>query len=424
MIAAVASCRVDVPAPVAGVAFTEFNASGNAEAIATVSVTCDECAWEKTGTEAAVLKLAVDGRAPISLPIVRGGESEYRVMLGAVSSGKHTLAIVQDPDLSARAFTSSTPALWRAGVDLVEASSEHYEALSRAPFVYARPDTVGKFTDVPILMWYEVEPAENGKRYRYTVIFSNEDGGTPADRLMATWGRTTDIEHIYSVEIADDGSIRREDMQGPEHKILPFTGTREGRHPLLWVSTSNNMVLDHGTTTVRYAPAPILANLTDVSREMVMDTNAWTYEVAAKELAREGKIGDDPPPGKGAIPDPRRYAYLEGCGTLGNRALTFAIEVNEKWIAADRGAGYRIARDGCFRGAAPLPANTTVDNVSAVRVLAFARQDKPSTTPVIFTRLNTLFGLDENYKPTASRLHWTGAARINAGGAPLEIPVP
>src|SRR5688500_2188467 len=113
-------------------------------------------------------------------------------------------------------------------------------------------------------MWYEIEPTAGGKRYRYSVIFSNEDGGTPGDRLMATWGRTTDIEYVYSVEVGNDGTIRAEDMQGPDHKILPFAGKREGRHPLLWVSTDNNMVLDTGATTVRYAPVPIAVNLTDV----------------------------------------------------------------------------------------------------------------------------------------------------------------
>ena len=56
-------------------------------------------------------------------------------------------------------------------------------------------------------MWYEIEPTPRGTRYRYSVIFTNEDGGTPADRLMATWGRTTDIEYLYSVEVDASGAI-------------------------------------------------------------------------------------------------------------------------------------------------------------------------------------------------------------------------
>ena len=131
-------------------------------------------------------------------------------------------------------------------------------------------------------MWYEVEPTARGTRYRYSVIFTNEDGGTPADRLMATWGRTTDIEYLYSVEVDRAGAILDEDMQGPKHEILPFRGRREARHPLLWVSTENNMVLDSGTTTVRYAPAPVAFPLRDVSREAVMDAHPWLYELAAQ----------------------------------------------------------------------------------------------------------------------------------------------
>ena len=401
-----------------------FDASKNVEAIATLRVRCDACAWDQAGSEAVVLALTLDDRAPIHVPIARSGEAEYPVMLGAVGAGKHSLAVVEDAELTAKALKGKTAATWTVAIAQVEPDSDRYVPLSLAPFVHARRDTVGKFTDVPILMWYEVEPVPTGKRYRYTVIFTNEDGGTPVDRLMATWGRTTDIEYIYSVEVADDGTIRGEDMQGPEHKILPYTGKREARHPLLWVATENNMVLDKGDTKVRYAPAPIHVNLKDGSREMVMDTNAWTYEIAAKELAREGKIADDPPAGKQLIPDPRRYAYLEGCGTLGNRALTFSVKVNDKWFAADRGvAEYRIARDGCFRGAVPLPAGSTVDDVTAVRVHAHARKDRPATTPVIFSRLNTLFGLDDRYQPMPGRVHWTGNAQIRPG-TPLEIPIP
>ena len=429
----IGGCKTPPPAPVSdGVFRAPFESSKNVEAIATLRVRCDACAWDKAGSEAVVLALTLDDRAPIHVPIARSGEADYAVMLGAVGAGKHSLAVVEDADLTAKALKGKNAATWTVAIDQVEPDSDRYVPLSLAPFVHARADTVGKFTDVPILMWYEIEPVPGdpstslsaSKRYRYTVIFTNEDGGTPVDRLMATWGRTTDIEYIYSVEVGDDGAIRSEDMQGPEHKILPYAGTREGRHPVLWVATENNMVLDKGETKVRYAPAPILVNLKDVSREMVMDTNAWTYEVASKELVREGKIADDPPTGTQLIPDPRRYVYLEGCGTLGNRALTFSVKVNDKWVAADRGvAEYRIARDGCFRGAVPLPAGSTVDNVTAVRVHAHPRKDRPATTPVIFSRLNTVFGLDERYKPMAGRVHWNGNAQIRPN-TPLEIPIP
>ncbi len=75
-----------------------------------------------------------------------------------------------------------------------------YEAIAHAPFVYARPGTLKAKSDLPLLTWYETEPTARGLRLRYSVVFTNEDGGTPPDRLMATWGRTTDLEFVYSVD--------------------------------------------------------------------------------------------------------------------------------------------------------------------------------------------------------------------------------
>ena len=308
-------------------------------------------------------------------------------------------------------------------IDQIPITASEHRAISLAPFIYARPDTVGKFTDIPLLMWYEVEPTDRGTRYRYSVIFSNEDGGTPADRLMATWGRTTDIEYLYSVEVDATGSILAEDMQGPDHKILPFQGKREGGHPLIWVSTENNMVLDTGTTTVRYAPAPTLVNLDQVSRETVMDANPWTYEVMAKELAREGKIVADAPPGQGTIPDLRRFVFVEACGEAGTNAIAASVNVGGAWHSSDRGvAEYRIVRDGCFRAAIPVPGPATARDVSAIRLQAHARKDRATGTSRI-TRLNRVFSLDERFMPAASVMQWEGSAALTPGGRPLDIPV-
>ena len=72
-----------------------------------------------------------------------------------------------------------------------------WPVLAHAPILYARADTVGGFTDVPLLAYCE-RLVEDGKPLlQYTTIFSNEDGGTSTRALMARWGRTTDIEYIY-----------------------------------------------------------------------------------------------------------------------------------------------------------------------------------------------------------------------------------
>ena len=391
--------------------------------VATVRAGCATCAWDKAGSEAVVLSIVFDDRSPQHLPIVRSGRSEYRVMLGAAAPGEHTVTITEDATLTAPELRGKTAAQWAADMEFISASDAGYEALALAPVVYARPNTVGEFTDVPLLMWYEMEPTDRGTRYRYSVIFSNEDGGTPADRLMATWGRTTDIEYIYSVEVDPNGSILSEDMQGPDHEILPFKGKREGRHPLLWVATHNNMVLDHGTTSVRYAPAAALVNLDGVSREVVMDANPWTYEVMAKELLREGKIVADAPAGHGTIPDPRRFVFVEACGEAGTNAITASVNVDGVWHSSDRGvAEYRIVRDGCFRAAIPLPGTAGVREVSTIRFQAHARKDRAAGTSRI-TRLNRVFSLDEQFAPGSSVMQWEGSASLTPGGTPLDIAV-
>jgi hypothetical protein len=410
----------------AEVATAMFDASTRAEAFATITATCDLCAWDTAGREAVVLSLSVDGVYTQHLSLVRRGRAEYRVMLGRVEPGRHALMINEDAELTASELRATARArVDSVAVTVIDAGARDYIALSFAPIIYARPDTVGKYTDLPVFMWYEVEPTPRGTRYRYSVIFTNEDGGTPADRLMATWGRTTDIEYLYSVELDSSGRILSNDIQGPKHEILPFEGRREGQHPLLWVSTTNNMVLPEGTTRVRYAPAPVLFPLRNLSREAVMDAHPWLYELMADELARERKIVRDSPSGQGTIPDPRRFVFIEGCGQLADKALSFAVRVGSQWISSDRGlSDFRIARDGCFRAAIPLPPGAAAKDVRGIRAEVFARSGKHNDVPAELTRINTVFALDARFVPGSPMMHWEGKAQLQPGGPLLELSIP
>ena len=407
-------------------AHTRFDTTGRAEALATVTVTCERCAWDIAGREAVVLSLALDGRYVQHLPIVRTGRADYSVMLGRVEPGRHTLELTEDAALTAGGLRGGDHArVDTIAVTQVEEGASHYTALSLAPIVYARPNTVGRFTDVPVFMWYEREPTDRGTRYRYSMIFTNEDGGTPADRLMATWGRTLDLEYLYSVEVDREGAILDDDIQGPEHEILAFTGRREGRHPLLWVVTENNMVLSEGSTQVRYAPAPVLFPLVAVSREAVVDAHPWLYELMTQELAREGKIVAGAPPRHGTIPDPRRYVFFEGCGALAGQALTVAVRVGTVWFSSDRDvAEYRIVRDGCHRGAIPLPDASTIADVRAIRVQVFGLPGKTNAAAATLTSINTVFALDHHFVPGGSIVTWRGTAPLLPGGAPFELLIP
>ncbi len=127
-----------------------------------------------------------------------------------------------------------------------------------------------------------------------------------------------------------------------------------------------------------------------------MDANPWLYDVMARELAREGKIVADAPPGNDTIPDPRRFVFLEGCGEAGDRALAFAIGTGAPAAADLARLGSRHAattassRDGCFRAATPLPADLTLKDVrAAARAGLRAARAAPGLPPARLTRINT-----------------------------------
>ena len=53
-----------------------------------------------------------------------------------------------------------------------------------------------------------------------------------------------------------------------------------------------------GPTQIRYsARCREKFDLTNQSREAVMDASPWTYAIASVEMRREGKMADEAPPG-------------------------------------------------------------------------------------------------------------------------------
>ena len=232
------------------------------EAVATVTAGCDACDWAISGQEAVLARVSLDGTYSQHLLISRGAAPvPYRILLGPLAAGEHRLVIERDTARSAK--NAGAMKIERVEVRAYAAGTPEHEWLAQAPFVHARPGTVERFSDLPIHAWAERAPAP-AVGFRYSIIFSHEDGGTPTDRLMATWGRTTDVEFVYGTERTPDGVLHQE-IQARNHDILPFAGRRLGSHPLLWVSTENNMVSDTGPEdAVRFGVAPEFVALENV----------------------------------------------------------------------------------------------------------------------------------------------------------------
>src|SRR5439155_10800754 len=132
----------------------------------------------------------------------------------------------------------------------VTRASGEYAVLAHAPVLYARENTVGKFTDVPMIVYAERSNENGAAVLMYTVIFSNEDAATSTRALMARWGRTTDVEYVYKAYLNQDGSLRRATIQGRGHQEIEFDGRRDGTHPLLIPVTDNNMVSGEATSAI------------------------------------------------------------------------------------------------------------------------------------------------------------------------------
>ena len=436
LFAAAGEVKLDLP-------LTEhpFVLDGPAEVIVSLEASCPGCSWETKGREGALLALEIDGRYSQHLALTQGARpSRYRVALGELAAGAHSLRVSLDRRRSPRRVAGA--AVMRVGITPIAPTNAEHRALAHLPFVYARPGTVEGASDLPLVTWYETEALPGGgTRIRYSVVFSNEDGGTPPDRLMATWGRLTDIEYVYGVELDPSGALVSAEYQGRDHKLLPFTGRREGSHPLLYVVTDNNMLDERGAGDVRFAPAPTRFDLGGVSREVVMDREPWTYRVSAQEVRREGRVSARARPGDKRIPDPRRFATLEACAPAQDATLAFEVGVRGRggvrWFASDGGRPQvRIARSaihfptGCFRGAVALPEGTTAADLAGLRVRAFTRiagKDEPPLPAgagrARLTSVNRLFLIDADDEPGPNLLEWRGDAPLVPEGAAFEIPI-
>jgi hypothetical protein len=273
----------------------------------------------------------------------------------------------------------------------VAPTDKRTDLLAHAPAIGLRPDTIGTASDLP-LMTYVEEASEGPARWlKYSVVFSHEDGGTPGVALMARWGRTTDIELAYEVEIRDGRAVQGR-YQGPDHRIMP----KERLHvqpPLLLVSTLNNMFLDRGYPAAIVRMVPELVDLTGRSRESIMDERPWIYRVMANELARERPQG---------VGDPRNYLYVDL--QLDSRSAGIALGARTDsgvTMWSDRGRSELVvSRQGDMRIAIPLAAGETVQ---ALVVRCDPRADNRSPDAGrCDASIRKVFRLDGDHQPGSS----------------------
>jgi hypothetical protein len=260
-------------------------------------------------------------------------------------------------------------------------------------------------TDIPLLMWHELLRTGGGTRIRYTVLFSNEDGGTPAPALMARWGRTTDIEWIYIVDLDERGDLVSERYQGPGHSAPRFRGKRIGNHPLFAVSTTNNMVSPATEGDVRVGLYPLATLPPDRPREAMMDLNPWTFRIMAEELFREGNIETEPSAATIAVSDPRNYLYCDvDCSKLGRAEAAVEVVLGDgRSFRSDHGMSLGFSsRHGVRRTTVELPPGTGGSDISRVYAIGVPGSDERKAQSSSITdrvKVRKCFFLDSDYGP-------------------------
>ena len=404
-----------------------FNVQNSREFLLHLRVS-SETNWAIPESESAVLTIYIDSTYSFQnqdIVLFKGDELfVYKVSLGIIDSGSHTIEVYFNGD-------KSPPGAQFVYLDdfsliPIALNSRDYDVFRFSPVLYGR-DLVSEdesvHTDVPLLMWHEVDTVESDKWIEYSMIWSNEDGGTNSISLMSRWGRTTDIEWIYKVKIDPGGNVLEEYFQGPGHSTSYFQGNRINDHPVLKTVTINNMVSDEGESDYKFFLSPEKSKQEIHSREILMDDDPWTYEIMALEMIAEGKYESPADPISPAVSDARNYLYLEfNTQMAGNGIrLTFAAKLKNDpfWYYSDHGLSSigAVNAGGWRRSTIELWEGTTLDDLDSLQILGSAS----GSFSIAFEELSKVFLLDEDFALLESPLQLDETFILNESNSSIRF---
>ena len=371
--------------------------------------------WLLPGREAAVVTLFLDGDTldrNQDVVLFAGNRSfTYRLLLGPLAAGRHTLSLRFNRELSSP--KAGTVSIQKA--EFIPISPDHadYDIYRFSPLLYGRDDNAT--TDTPLLMYHQVFLDRGVKTIEYTVIWSNEDGGTNSIGLMSRWGRTTDIELIYRIRVDNEGNILREEYHGAGHDTLTFRGKKIGWHPILRTATLNNVVSDSGVSKFKFFFSPERRKDREFSREIIMDQEPWTYEIMAKEMQREKKYEEPADPGTVEVSDARNYLYIEFYSEVEGRdpRVVFGVRLknSSKWFYSDHGLDtvQAVNKSGWRRTTIELPQNFRLQALDSLAILGDAR----GPFRIIVKNVSKLFKLSWNFAIETLPIVWSDEVELN-----------
>jgi hypothetical protein len=427
-----------------------FSSSGG-EVILTMKTASPEASWGTMGSESAVLSLFVDDRYASDVVIPASFAISRSLDLGNLPGGSHTLRVKLDDDRSPSGTRSAT--LTGINFHTLTPTDTGYVAAQFTPIVYGRSgagataDISGPYqtavTDTPLVAFHTETPSTTAGDtiYRYSTVYSNEDGATSVPEMMAEWGRSTQITWTYQVEVDATGKAvpGTAAVRGQDGSTVAFTGGYEGSHPVIQTCGLTNEVCGKTDGQMRYTLSA-LDNIDPENEapERVMDSNPWTYWVMSQELVREGKTAEDPLDDPSANPtksagDPRSYLYLvlrkstQGPTPNTDNAwvgVTVGIKLagNTTIYRSDLGvAKWSLRRDEPAATAIALPPGTVADDIEQIRAIRVVGAGHDTKAKVQIQSIERAFFLDANYQPQASFLFAPVQATLTPGNSAVTL---
>jgi hypothetical protein len=406
-----------------------FGRARAGEAFLNATVSAKGVSWAETENESAVVSAYVDGHYATDIVITSSGPVTRQFALGHLKAGRHTLRLHYAAHRSPS--RAGIARLRDIGVVTVPPTSAAYAAARFAPVLYGRDVTItgargrpfqNNRTDAPLIAWHQVSPAADpGHSWiEYSVLWSNEDGGTSTPGLMAQWGRTTDIEWVYRVEVDAHGHRVPGTgvIQGAAHQTVPFKGRYDGTHPLIQTCTSNNDVCAKIDDPMRFALSTRAVLPVDQPREHEMDIHPWTYQVMAREMLREHKIESPSDPATFAVGDQRSYLYIAldhdtvppASAALLGLEVDVRLKGDRTTYTSDHGiAFFSVNRDGPAATTVELPLGTRPRDIASISVVRTPIGTTDNGGTLTVTDVERAFFLGTSYRPKPSFLSWHGS---------------
>ena len=416
-------------------------AADDGEAVVDVRAGCVRCDWGEPGRESVALKVSLDGKYSQHLQLVRGeAMADYsdcsRPRGEGPSSADHRSRSGSERtwcgtcDHRRAGGRPSTPRakqrLHRAvdGADRLRAAEHRRQVHRSAAADVVRDRADAARTTISLLG----DLLQRGRRH--------PDRSADGD---------LGPHHRHRVRLRRRGRRRRtgsspRNSRDPDTKCRRSQGKHEGRHPLVWVSTDNNMVSETGPTT-----HPLRA----AAGEVRSDRHVARSGDGREPVDLRDRLGRDAARGQ----DRRRSAARASTrsptrgGSCSSRPAVTSATRRSRCRSAARPAAAVAVRadlDGLRPRPAPVPhrprrllsrsrrrcrrarapptsARFACRRSSGRRPRAAARRRRSGATARASTRCSCS---TSTYLPGPSILKWEGTQTIRAGGEPFEVQVP